>query len=76
MQKSRKIPAILTLLLGFFMAILDTSIVNVALPRMSEFYGADTAGISWVVNGYSLSFAVFLLAASRLADQFGRKKRL
>ncbi|WP_217559341.1 DHA2 family efflux MFS transporter permease subunit [Paenibacillus sp. GbtcB18] len=74
MQKSRKIPAILTLLLGFFMAILDTSIVNVALPRMSEFYGADTAGISWVVNGYSLSFAVFLLAASRLADQFGRKK--
>ncbi|WP_018758001.1 DHA2 family efflux MFS transporter permease subunit [Paenibacillus terrigena] len=74
MKKQHHVLATVTLLIGFFMAILDTSIVNVVLPKMASHYGASVQNIAWVANGYSLSFAVFLLTASRLADQFGRKK--
>ncbi|PYI52637.1 MFS transporter [Paenibacillus flagellatus] len=74
MNTKRIAMAVIPLLLAFFMAILDTGIVNVVLPKMTAHYGASVQSISWVVNGYSLSFAVFLLTASRLADQFGRKK--
>ncbi len=62
------------IILGFFMALLDTTIVNVALPEMTKHFGASMDGMSWVVNGYNLAFAVFLVSASRLADQFGRKR--
>lgn len=62
------------IILGFFMALLDTTIVNVAMPKMTEHFSASLDGMSWVVNGYNLTFAVFLVTASRLADQFGRKR--
>jgi EmrB/QacA subfamily drug resistance transporter len=60
--------------LGFFMALLDSTIVNVALPEMTKYFDAQMDHMSWVVNGYNLAFAVFLVTASRLADQLGRKK--
>lgn len=60
--------------LGFFMALLDSTIVNVTLPEMTRHFATDMDSMSWVVNGYNLAFAVFLVTASRLADQFGRKK--
>ncbi|MEO3947720.1 MFS transporter [Gorillibacterium sp. CAU 1737] len=62
------------IVLGFFMALLDTTIVNIALPEMMRSYSASVSEISWVMNGYNLAFAVFILTAARLADQFGRKK--
>lgn len=64
----------LAIVLGFFMALLDTTIVNIALPEITKYYDSSMDTISWVVNGYNLAFAVFLITASRLADQFGRKK--
>ncbi|WP_410513651.1 MFS transporter [Paenibacillus sp. BR2-3] len=62
------------IVLGFFMALLDTTIINIALPEMTRHFGGTVTQISWVMNGYNLAFAVFILTASRLADQFGRKK--
>lgn len=66
--------AFLTLMLAFFMAMLDTTIVNVSLPAITAYFNTDVKTISWVANGYNLAFAVLLLTASRLADQFGRRK--
>ncbi|MFD1909575.1 MFS transporter [Paenibacillus rhizoplanae] len=56
------------------MALLDTTIINIALPEMTRQFGGSVSQVSWVMNGYNLAFAVFILTASRLADQFGRKK--
>ncbi|WP_058301020.1 MFS transporter [Gorillibacterium timonense] len=62
------------IVLGFFMALLDSTIVNIALPEMMHSYSSSVREISWVMNGYNLAFAVFILTSARLADQFGRKK--
>lgn len=72
--KILKALSFITIILGFFMALLDTTIVNIALPRITEFYSTTQKDVSWVVNGYNLAFAVFIITASRVADQFGRKK--
>jgi DHA2 family methylenomycin A resistance protein-like MFS transporter len=59
---------------GFFVVQLDVSIVNIALPRM----GADLQGqmdaLQWVVDGYTLAFASFLLSAGALADRIGARR--
>lgn len=70
----RRTVSFTAIILGFFMALLDTTIVNVALPEMARHFGGSVGQISWVVNGYNLAFAVFIMTAARLADQFGRKK--
>lgn len=62
------------IVLGYFMALLDTTIINIALPEITRHFGGTVSEISWVINGYNLAFAALILTASRLADQFGRKK--
>jgi EmrB/QacA subfamily drug resistance transporter len=69
-----KLAAFSAIVSGFFMVMLDSTIVNITLPVMLRFYKTDMSTISWVVNGYNLAFAVVMLTGSRLADQFGRKK--
>jgi drug resistance transporter, EmrB/QacA subfamily len=69
-----KILAYTAIILGFFMAQLDTTIVNITIPRITAYFHTDANITSWVINGYNLAFAVFLITASRLADQFGRKR--
>lgn len=59
---------------GLFMDILDTTIVNVALPRLAEEFHADTATLEWVVTGYVLSLAVWVPASGWIGDRFGTKK--
>lgn len=56
------------------MALLDVSIVNVALPSMQRGLGASAADISWVVSGYALTFGLALVPAGRLGDDYGRKR--
>ncbi|AIQ11526.1 MFS transporter [Paenibacillus durus] len=73
-EKMKRVFAFTAIVLGFFMALLDTTIVNIALPEMTKHFGGSVSGISWVMNGYNLAFAVLILTASRLADQFGRRK--
>jgi EmrB/QacA subfamily drug resistance transporter len=59
-----------------FMLQLDSNIVAVSLPSISESLGATFAGIEWVITAYTLSFASLLLPAGALADRFGRKRML
>jgi len=66
--------AFVAIILGYFMALLDTTIVNVTLPEMTRQFNTAMEDMSWIVNGYNLAFAVFLITASRIADQFGRKR--
>lgn len=72
--RTRRALSFTAIVLGFFMALLDTTIINIALPEMTRHFGGSVSQVSWVMNGYNLAFAVFILTASRLADQFGRKK--
>ena len=60
--------------LGQFMVVLDVSIVNVALPSIKDALGFSTNGLQWVLNGYTLTFAGFLLLGGRAADLFGRRR--
>jgi len=57
-----------------FMVVLDVSIVNVALPSMDAELGLGPEGLQWVVNGYMLTSAGFLLLGGRAADLFGRRR--
>jgi EmrB/QacA subfamily drug resistance transporter len=65
---------LLLVCLGQFMVILDVSIVNVALPSIKDGLGFSTVGLQWVLNGYTLTFAGFLLLGGRAADLFGRRR--
>lgn len=57
-----------------FMALLSISIVNVVLPSIRISIGASTAGIQWVLAGYTLAFGVLLVPAGRAGDVYGRAK--
>lgn len=59
-----------------FMVILDASIVNVALPSIQRDLGFTVTGLAWVVNGYLLTFAGFMLLGGRVADLFGQRRTL
>jgi EmrB/QacA subfamily drug resistance transporter len=59
-----------------FMVILDASIVNVALPSIRRDLGFTPTGLPWVVNGYLLTFAGFMLLGGRAADLFGHRRML
>lgn len=56
------------------MVQLDVTIVNVALPTMANTLGASVAGLQWVVDAYTLSFATLLLSAGVLGDLFGIRR--
>ena len=58
---------------GFFMILLDTTIVNVAIPAMSSGLNATLDQILWVINAYLLVYTVLLITAGRLGDLFGQR---
>ncbi len=61
--------------LGAFMAFVDATIVNVAIPDIrSSFDDESISSLSWVLNAYNLVFAAFLVPAGRIADLLGRKR--
>ncbi|WP_034489078.1 MFS transporter [Actinomadura oligospora] len=77
--KARTRPAWLVLALACaaqFMVILDSAIVNVALPSVDRDLRFTGAGLAWVVNGYLLAFAGFMLLGGRAADLFGPRRTL
>ncbi|GKX65216.1 MFS transporter [Inconstantimicrobium mannanitabidum] len=74
MNKKHQLISFVAIILGFFMALLDTTVVNITLPKMAEYFNTTMDQISWVVNAYNLATAVIIITASRLGDQFGRKK--
>lgn len=66
--------ALLASCLAFVIVILDVSVVNVALKALHAEFPGTLTELEWVVNGYTLTFAAFLLTAGALGDQFGPKK--
>jgi EmrB/QacA subfamily drug resistance transporter len=70
-RETRPWIVLLVLCLGFFMIMLDTTIVNVALPAMLDGLGGSFDQIVWVVNAYLLAFATLLITGGRLGDIFG-----
>src|SRR2546430_3212403 len=63
--------ALAVLALGLFMTLLDLTIVNVAIPSLVDDLHASLDQILWVLNGYSLVYAVLLITSGRLGDIFG-----
>lgn len=61
-------------ILGSGMAFLDMTAVNVALPTIGETLGADFAEFQWILNGYMLTLASFVLVAGALGDLVGRRR--
>ena len=66
--------ALLVLCLGDLMIVLDTTIVNVALPSIRTDLGFSETSLAWVVNAYLLTFGGFLLLGGRLGDLFGHRR--
>jgi EmrB/QacA subfamily drug resistance transporter len=58
---------------ALFMVMLDNTVVNVALPSIQRDLGADIGDLEWIVNGYTLTFAVLIATGGRLGDIFGRR---
>lgn len=55
---------------------MDNTIVNVAIPTMSDALNASSTDLQWVVDAYTLSFAALLLPAGKLSDRWGRRRML
>ena len=66
--------ALMVLCLGVLMIVLDTTIVNVALPSIREDLHFTETSLVWVVNAYMLTFGGFLLLGGRLGDLFGHRR--
>ncbi|WP_079431036.1 MULTISPECIES: MFS transporter [Streptomyces] len=65
---------LLATVLGSAMALLDSTVVNVALPRIGRDLGADLAVLQWTVNAYLLTLAGLILVGGALGDRFGRRR--
>ena len=64
------------LCLSLFMVVVDNTIVNVALPTLSEELSATTANLQWIVDAYTLVFSALLLAFGYFGDRNGRRLAL
>src|SRR5580693_3124168 len=65
--------AVSIVLVGAFMALLDTTIVNVALPSIRTGLHASSASLEWIVSGYALAYGLALVPGGRAGDRFGHK---
>src|SRR5690606_35533525 len=65
---------LLATVLGSGMALIDATVVNVALPALARDLDADMADLQWTVNAYTLTLAGFILLGGSLGDRFGRRR--
>ena len=73
-QRDGRWLALVILCLGVLMIVLDTTIVNVALPSIRNDLGFSETSLAWVVNAYMLTFGGFLLLGGRLGDLYGHRR--
>ncbi|MFE5535902.1 MFS transporter [Streptomyces sp. NPDC056492] len=72
--KSRSLVPLLAVCAGYFMVILDVTIVNVAVPVVGRELSASLTGIQWITDGYTLAFAGLLLTGGALGDRLGNRR--
>ncbi|MFK3985159.1 MFS transporter [Micromonospora sp. NPDC050397] len=65
---------LLATVLGSGLAFIDSTVVNIALPRIGTDFNAGAAALQWTVNGYTLSLASLILLGGSLGDRFGRRR--
>src|SRR2546422_6241835 len=73
---SRRWYTVGVLCLSLLVIVVDTTIVNVALPTFARDLHATSSGLQWIVDAYTLTFAALLLLAGAIADRFGRQRAL
>jgi MFS family permease len=73
-ESRRRWIALVVVCLAMLMNVLDTTVVNVALPKIQHDLHFTQAGLAWVLDGYMVAFGGFLLMSGRLGDLIGRKK--
>ncbi len=73
-EENRKWWTLVSVSVGLFMVMLDTTVVNVALPSIERDLGVGVSQLEWVVTAYVLSFAVLLLTGGKLGDMYGRRR--
>lgn len=66
--------ALVILLFGTFMDVLDTMVINIAIPSIQYNLHAGSSAVEWTANAYILGMALFVITGGRLGDIFGRKK--
>jgi MFS transporter, DHA2 family, methylenomycin A resistance protein len=67
-------PVLVVMCVGYFLVLLDVTVVNVALPAIGGGLGSSVAGLQWVVDGYSLALACLLLASGTVGDLRGHRR--
>jgi DHA2 family methylenomycin A resistance protein-like MFS transporter len=70
----RGVAALVGVCLGFFVVLLDATIVNVSLPAISSSLGGSLSAEQWILNAYTLTFAAFMLNAGALGDRWGARR--
>ena len=63
-----------TIMVGSFLFALDTTIVNIAIPRLQSAFGANLDSVQWVLSGYTLALGIATPLTGYLADRFGRNR--
>lgn len=74
MSRQKKVFGFIAISIAMFMGTLDSTIVNIALPDITNYFHSNLDDTSWISTIYVMGLAVFMITASKLADQFGRKK--
>ena len=72
-SEKRAWASLAVLMVGLFMSLLDTTIVNVALPTIRDSINANEATLAWIISGYALAFGLVLIPAGRIGDSIGHK---
>ncbi|MFJ8001324.1 MFS transporter [Streptomyces sp. NPDC096310] len=70
----RSLAPLLAVCAGYFMVILDVTVINVAVPVVGRELSASLTGIQWITNGYTLIFAGLLLTGGALGDRLGNRR--
>jgi EmrB/QacA subfamily drug resistance transporter len=71
---SQRVVAVIVLIFAMFMDLVDSTIVNTAIPSIQKSLDASPAQLEWMIGGYMLAFATLLITGGRLGDIFGRRR--
>lgn len=74
MRRFQRPALVLAAYLGTFLASLDISIVNVALPTLQQALNTNMAGLQWVINAYAIALSALMLSAGPLGDRYGHRR--